>query len=52
MRKVYFSIDNIFEAKVADNATDEEIHDAIYNRLHEILSDTSYGDFSLVIEEE
>lgn len=52
MREIWFSIDNLFKVEVADNASDDEIHEAMYGKLHSVLQDASYGDFDLVIVEE
>ncbi len=52
MRRIWFSIDNMFRVDVPDDATEEQITQAMYDRLHDVLSHCEYGDFTLITEEE
>ena len=47
MKQIWFSIDNIFGIKVSDTADDNEIREACYERLQEILDDLNTGGYSL-----
>ena len=52
MRRIWFSIDNMFKVDVPDDATEDEVVQAMYNHLHDVLSDCAYGDLTLIVEEE
>lgn len=47
MKQIWFSIDNIFGIKVSDSADDNDIREACYGRLQEILDDIDTGGYSL-----